>query len=228
MDGAPKKRSLEPGEVRGLFMKKAKPSGTETAPTAGFLDGVRVLVVAGGDISVSRKKTLEDIVRRHGADVAQAAAGLSPGTVVVISERIKQEQLIQLLGVALPDHGLAAVRTVTSEWVAAGVRAKQLPDSHTHLWGDAPLAQSAAAPPPVAANQGEAPRPSARPSHAGGPPAWVRLGDRNVDAYGIGTLPLGVTYPDKAQRPSREEAMRIVHAALDAGAELVDVAGPIS
>ena len=63
---------------------------------------------------------------------------------------------------------------------------------------------------------------------SGGPPAWVRLGDRNVDAYDIGTLPLGVTYPDRAKRPSREEAVRIIHAALDCGAEFIDVADAYS
>ncbi|SFT72651.1 Predicted oxidoreductase [Geodermatophilus amargosae] len=47
-----------------------------------------------------------------------------------------------------------------------------------------------------------------------------RIGDRPVSAIGLGAMPLST----KTERPSREEAVAVVHAALDAGVTLVDTA----
>lgn len=47
-----------------------------------------------------------------------------------------------------------------------------------------------------------------------------RIGDRPVSAIGLGAMPLST----KTARPSREDAVAVVHAALDAGVTLVDTA----
>ncbi|MGY1786298.1 aldo/keto reductase [Geodermatophilus sp. SYSU D00698] len=47
-----------------------------------------------------------------------------------------------------------------------------------------------------------------------------RIGDRTVSAIGLGAMPLST----KTERPTREEAVAVVHAALDAGVTLVDTA----
>ena len=47
-----------------------------------------------------------------------------------------------------------------------------------------------------------------------------RIGDRTVSAIGLGAMPLST----KDDRPSREEAIAVVHAALDAGVTLIDTA----
>lgn len=47
-----------------------------------------------------------------------------------------------------------------------------------------------------------------------------RIGSRTVSAIGLGAMPLST----KDDRPSREEAIGVVHAALDAGVTLVDTA----
>ena len=47
-----------------------------------------------------------------------------------------------------------------------------------------------------------------------------RIGDRTVSAIGLGAMPLST----KEDRPSAEEAVAVVHAALDAGVTLVDTA----
>jgi aryl-alcohol dehydrogenase-like predicted oxidoreductase len=47
-----------------------------------------------------------------------------------------------------------------------------------------------------------------------------RIGDRTVSAIGLGAMPLST----KDDRPSREEGIAVVHAALDAGVTLVDTA----
>ena len=47
-----------------------------------------------------------------------------------------------------------------------------------------------------------------------------RIGDRAVSAIGLGAMPLSTKQP----RPSREDAVAVVHAALDAGVTLVDTA----
>lgn len=45
------------------------------------------------------------------------------------------------------------------------------------------------------------------------------LGDRTVSAIGLGAMPMSVD-----ERPSRDQAMRTIHAALDAGVTLIDTA----
>src|SRR3954471_20663128 len=47
-----------------------------------------------------------------------------------------------------------------------------------------------------------------------------RIGDRTVSAVGLGAMPLST----KEDRPSTEEAVAVVHAALDAGVTLIDTA----
>jgi aryl-alcohol dehydrogenase-like predicted oxidoreductase len=47
-----------------------------------------------------------------------------------------------------------------------------------------------------------------------------RIGDRTVSAIGLGAMPLST----KTDRPSREDAIATIHAALDAGVTLVDTA----
>jgi len=47
-----------------------------------------------------------------------------------------------------------------------------------------------------------------------------RIGDVTVGAIGLGAMPLST----KSQRPTREEAIAVVHAALDAGVTLIDTA----
>jgi aryl-alcohol dehydrogenase-like predicted oxidoreductase len=47
-----------------------------------------------------------------------------------------------------------------------------------------------------------------------------RIGDVTVSAIGLGAMPLST----KDDRPSREEAIAVVHAALDAGVTLIDTA----
>ncbi|SHN73109.1 Predicted oxidoreductase [Geodermatophilus obscurus] len=47
-----------------------------------------------------------------------------------------------------------------------------------------------------------------------------RIGDRTVSAIGLGAMPLST----KDDRPSREDAVATVHAALDAGVTLIDTA----
>jgi aryl-alcohol dehydrogenase-like predicted oxidoreductase len=47
-----------------------------------------------------------------------------------------------------------------------------------------------------------------------------RIGDVTVSAIGLGAMPLST----KSDRPSREEAVGVVHAALDAGVTLIDTA----
>ena len=51
-----------------------------------------------------------------------------------------------------------------------------------------------------------------------------RIGDQAVSAIGLGAMPLSTKDP----RPSREEAIAVVHAALDAGVTLVDTADAYS
>ncbi|MBJ7451250.1 MAG: aldo/keto reductase [Blastococcus sp.] len=51
-----------------------------------------------------------------------------------------------------------------------------------------------------------------------------RIGDQSVSAIGLGAMPLSTKDP----RPSREEAVAVVHAALDAGVTLVDTADAYS
>jgi aryl-alcohol dehydrogenase-like predicted oxidoreductase len=51
-----------------------------------------------------------------------------------------------------------------------------------------------------------------------------RIGDLTVSAIGLGAMPLST----KDGRPSREEAIGVVHAALDAGVTLVDTADAYS
>jgi aryl-alcohol dehydrogenase-like predicted oxidoreductase len=47
-----------------------------------------------------------------------------------------------------------------------------------------------------------------------------RIGDHPVSAIGLGAMPLST----KTDRPSREDAVAVVHAALDAGVTLIDTA----
>ncbi|WP_336029518.1 aldo/keto reductase [Geodermatophilus sp. FMUSA9-8] len=47
-----------------------------------------------------------------------------------------------------------------------------------------------------------------------------RIGDQTVSAIGLGAMPLST----KTDRPSREDAVAVVHAALDAGVTLIDTA----
>jgi aryl-alcohol dehydrogenase-like predicted oxidoreductase len=47
-----------------------------------------------------------------------------------------------------------------------------------------------------------------------------RIGDRPVSAVGLGAMPLST----RTDRPSREDAVAVVHAALDAGVTLIDTA----
>ena len=56
------------------------------------------------------------------------------------------------------------------------------------------------------------------------PPRRVPVGSKHVDAFGLGTLPLGVLYPDASRRPDRARAMAIVRTAARLGAELYDTA----
>ncbi|SOC50588.1 Predicted oxidoreductase [Blastococcus aggregatus] len=51
-----------------------------------------------------------------------------------------------------------------------------------------------------------------------------RIGDMTVSAIGLGAMPLSTKKP----RPSREEAVGVVHAALDAGVTLIDTADAYS
>jgi aryl-alcohol dehydrogenase-like predicted oxidoreductase len=51
-----------------------------------------------------------------------------------------------------------------------------------------------------------------------------RIGDRTVSAIGLGAMPLST----KEDRPSTEEAIAVVHAALDAGVTLIDTADAYS
>ena len=51
-----------------------------------------------------------------------------------------------------------------------------------------------------------------------------RIGDVTVSAIGLGAMPLST----KSDRPSREEAVAVVHAALDAGVTLIDTADAYS
>ena len=53
-----------------------------------------------------------------------------------------------------------------------------------------------------------------------GPVQQRRIGDLTVGAIGLGAMPLST----KVDRPSREEAVAVVHAALDAGVTLIDTA----
>ena len=53
-----------------------------------------------------------------------------------------------------------------------------------------------------------------------GPVQQRRIGDLTVSAIGLGAMPLST----KTDRPSREDAVATVHAALDAGVTLVDTA----
>jgi aryl-alcohol dehydrogenase-like predicted oxidoreductase len=58
------------------------------------------------------------------------------------------------------------------------------------------------------------PRGTTRPVHR------RRIGDVTVSAVGLGAMPLST----KSDRPSREDAIAVVHAALDAGVTLIDTA----
>jgi aryl-alcohol dehydrogenase-like predicted oxidoreductase len=51
-----------------------------------------------------------------------------------------------------------------------------------------------------------------------------RIGDVTVSAIGLGAMPLST----KSERPTREEAIGVVHAALDAGVTLIDTADAYS
>ena len=51
-----------------------------------------------------------------------------------------------------------------------------------------------------------------------------RIGNQSVSAIGLGAMPLSTKKP----RPSREEAIAVVHAALDAGVTLIDTADAYS
>ncbi|CAA9256300.1 MAG: Oxidoreductase [uncultured Blastococcus sp.] len=51
-----------------------------------------------------------------------------------------------------------------------------------------------------------------------------RIGDVTVSAIGLGAMPLST----KSDRPSREDAVAVVHAALDAGVTLIDTADAYS
>jgi aryl-alcohol dehydrogenase-like predicted oxidoreductase len=51
-----------------------------------------------------------------------------------------------------------------------------------------------------------------------------RIGEQTVSSIGLGAMPLSTKQP----RPSREEAVAVVHAALDAGVTLVDTADAYS
>lgn len=66
---------------------------------------------------------------------------------------------------------------------------------------------------------------------AGTPPAkrprctpTVTLGKRQVDPVGLGTMPLGIEYPDPKQRPLRAAALALLHAAFRSGVEVLDTA----
>lgn len=48
------------------------------------------------------------------------------------------------------------------------------------------------------------------------------LGGREISAHGLGTLALAVRYPDPGKRPTHAAAIAVIHAAIDAGARLVD------
>lgn len=54
-----------------------------------------------------------------------------------------------------------------------------------------------------------------------GPKCTVTLGGEKLNAFGLGTLALGVTY---SGRPEEEEAIAVIHAAIDAGCQLIDTA----
>ena len=56
----------------------------------------------------------------------------------------------------------------------------------------------------------------------GAPLATVALGGQVICAHGLGTLALAVRYPDQSKRPSRAAAIALIHAALDAGAGIID------
>ena len=56
------------------------------------------------------------------------------------------------------------------------------------------------------------------------PPQKVLVGGLAVDAIGFGSMSLGVTYPDVSKRPSREDAIAMIHTALDLGCEFFDTA----
>ena len=53
------------------------------------------------------------------------------------------------------------------------------------------------------------------------PPTTVSIGSTPVNAIGLGTLPLGVTYSGGG-RPTRPEAIAVIHEALDCGINFFD------
>lgn len=48
--------------------------------------------------------------------------------------------------------------------------------------------------------------------------------DDKINSFGFGTLPLGVEYPDPFGRPSREEAIKLLHVAITYGVQIFDTA----
>lgn len=52
-------------------------------------------------------------------------------------------------------------------------------------------------------------------------PSEIRMGSDVVPAFGLGTLPLGVTYSGGG-RPSRPDALTLIHCAIDCGVRFLD------
>lgn len=52
----------------------------------------------------------------------------------------------------------------------------------------------------------------------------VRVGKFCVDPIGLGTMPLGIEYPDPGKRPSRIAALQLLHTAFRSGVEFLDTA----
>lgn len=56
------------------------------------------------------------------------------------------------------------------------------------------------------------------------PPLDVSIGSFTVRGYGMGTLPLGIMYPDPSARPDSQTAIQILKTAVEAGVQLIDTA----
>ena len=232
------KARLDREEVRALFRpreqdKKAKRE--EQGDGLGPLTGCRVLVVSGGAISVKRAELLANIAGKNGAtssavtsshSLAGACAHGQQLTVVAAHNLGHEELCNRLPGLAdLQADERATV--VADSWLTKCAEEKRCCPAQEHLH----LARGGGKDESVAGralgqcdavNATSVLRESVLPP--GLPPQKVLVGGLAVDAIGFGSMSLGVTYPDVSNRPSREDAIAMIHSALDLGCEFFDTA----
>ena len=178
-------------------------------------------VLSGGAISVKRAELLANIAGNLGASASAMTSSVLDAKgpcagghrlFIVAAQTLSREELCKRLPDLADLQAEERATVVGDSWVSKCAEEKRLcaTDEHLHM-----------ARPEIAALD-------APVSQMVQPPQKVLVGGLAVDAIGFGSMSLGVTYPEPAKRPSREDAIAMIHTALELGCEFFDTADAYS